>query len=79
MGLGGVIKVFFKSRAPDSSYNLQKSSIERPKMAILRFYMTLILGDVYDVGRRRADSRDLIKRVYFAMKLQISPLSARCP
>ena len=27
----------------------------------------------------QADSRDLIKKVYFAMKIQISRLSARCP
>ena len=42
-------------------------------------YGLLCFWVIYAVKRRRADSRDLIKKVYFAMKIQISRLSARCP
>ena len=42
-------------------------------------YGLLCFWVIYALKRRRADSRDLIKKVYFAMKIQISRLSARCP
>ena len=42
-------------------------------------YGLLCFWVIYALKRRRADSRDLIKKVYFAMKIQISQLSARCP